>query len=247
MNDNEQPQSPWDLNKDHSNSPLETAHYWNEHRAEIYLWFQKDAPSLGELYVGALHMLYEQPLAGWSRFVSHTVREIRNRLPEIISGIRSAGSVQYVNRLDEIAVMWKREGLPLDGSLPTSVTQSNDIPTESIPIPLPHRIFGRISLLINEHDAGRIRSADSAKRLFLGPDREFLEVSDSLRPVINQWLQITGWFMGKAHDSGKTDNSVDIEEFRRQFELFEATLGALLRGFFTTIGELDAILEEANS
>ena len=72
-------------------------------------------------------------------------------------------------------------------------------------------------------------------------------MSESLHPVIDQLLQITGWFVGKAHDSGKTDSNVDFKEFRRQFELFETSLGAILRGFFATIGELDEILEEANS
>jgi len=80
----------------------------------------------------------------------------------------------------------------------------------------------------------------------LGPDRELSEISEALRPVIDQWLNITDWFMRKAHDSGKADSDVDIREFRRQFDVFEATLGALLRGFFATIGELDEILEETN-
>ena len=58
MNDKEQPQFPNDLNNAQMSNRFETAHYWNNHRAEIYSWFQKDAPSLGELYVSALHMLY---------------------------------------------------------------------------------------------------------------------------------------------------------------------------------------------
>ena len=173
------------------------------------------------------------------------MREIRNRLPEIISGIRNTSNVPYVNRLDDIANIWDRQGLPLDGSLPTSVTQYDNIPTDSIPIP--RRIFEKMSVLIKEHNDGRIRVVDSAKNLFLGPDRESSVVSESLHPVIDQWLQITGWFVGKAHDSGKTDSNVDFKEFRRQFELFETSLGAILRGFFATIGELDEILEEANS
>jgi hypothetical protein len=227
------------------NTRFETAHYWNNYRAEIYSWFQKDAPSLGELYVSALDMLYVSPLPGWSRFVSHAVREIRNRLPEIISGVRDTSNVQYVNRLDEIASVWDKQGLPLDGSLPTNITQFDNIPTDSIPIP--RRIFKKISVLIKEHNDGRIKAVDSAKNLFLGPDREPSVVSESLRPVIDQWLQITGWFVGKAHDSGKTDSNVDFKEFRRQFELFETTLGAILREFFATMSELDEILEEANS
>jgi hypothetical protein len=60
-------------------------------------------------------------------------------------------------------------------------------------------------------------------------------------------LDVTGWFMGKAHDNGSQDKDVAPEELSRRFELFEATLGALARGFFKTIEGLDEILEDANS
>jgi len=218
--------------------------FWNEYRLEIYSWFKQNAESLGEVYFGALKMIHGPSFPGRVRFISHAVRDIGNRLPEVISGVRNAHNVQYVNKLDEISNMWERAGYPLDGFLPISVTEGEKLPSDSIPIP--HKIFRKISALIKDHNDGRQRPVDKAKRLFLGPDRELSEVSEALRPVVDQWLNITDWFMRKAHDSGKTDNDVDIREFRGQFDIFEATLGALLRGFFATIGELDEILEEAN-
>ena len=246
MSDKEKPQQPpHKLNNTGMKPTLKSENFWNNNREEIYSWFQKEAPSLGELYAGALTMLYETHLPGWSRFIAHAVREIRNRLPGVISGIEDTGLVQYKNMMDEISRMWEKAGLPLNGSLPISVTKSGKIPTTSKVIP--HKILKRVIALIKEHNKGRKKPLDSAKNLFLGPDREISEVHESLRPVIDQWLKITGWFMGKAHDSSKIDSHIDFREFRRQFELFEATLGALLRGFFTTIGELDEILEEANS
>ena len=223
---------------------LQKEAFWNEYRSEIYSWFQQNAESLGELYLGALRMIHWPSFPGRVRFVSHAVRDIGNRLPEIISGMRDAHNVQYVNKLDEISKVWEKEGFPLDGSLPISVTKGEKLPSDSIPIR--HKVFKKISTLIKDHNDGRQRPVDKAKRLFLGPDREPSEISEALRPVIDQWLNITDWFMRKAHDSGKTDNDVDIREFRRQFDIFEATLGALLRGFFATIGELDEILEETN-
>lgn len=53
--------------------------------------------------------------------------------------------------------------------------------------------------------------------------------------------------MAWAHDSGKTDSECKEQEFLAQFELFERTLAALVRGFFITTDELDEILEDANS
>ena len=223
---------------------LQKEAFWNEYRSEIYSWFQQNAESLGELYLGALRLIHGPSFLGRVRFVSHAVRDIGNRLPEIISGVRNAHYLPYVNKLDEISKMWEKEGFSLDGSLPISVTKGEKLPSDSIPIP--HKVFKKISALIKDHNDGRQRPVDKAKRLFLGPDRELSEISEAIRPVLDQWLSITDWFMRNAHDSGKTDNDVDIREFRRQFDIFEATLGALLRGFFATIGELDEILEEAN-
>ena len=84
-------------------------------------------------------------------------------------------------------------------------------------------------------------------RLFEGVAPENEQFRDGLRPTVLQWLEITGWFVGRVHDSGLQDDAIDSREFQSQFERFEAILGALVRGFYTTQRELDDILEAANS
>jgi hypothetical protein len=64
---------------------------------------------------------------------------------------------------------------------------------------------------------------------------------------MQQWLEVTGWFMKRAHDSCRIDAYCSEDELRGNFELFESTLGALVRGFFATVEELDEILEDANA
>jgi hypothetical protein len=51
----------------------------------------------------------------------------------------------------------------------------------------------------------------------------------------------------RVHDSGAQDISIDEADFVYRFELFEMTLGALVRAFFRTVDGLDEILEDANS
>jgi len=48
------------------------------------------SPSISELYQGAVELLFDRPVPGFTRFVSHAVREIHNRPPHEISGLKSA-------------------------------------------------------------------------------------------------------------------------------------------------------------
>lgn len=73
--------------------------YWTEPRQELRAWFQRNAPSLGELYEGALRMFFAPEFPGRVRFVAHAVREIRNRLPDAIAGPKIGGTFQWINKL----------------------------------------------------------------------------------------------------------------------------------------------------
>lgn len=70
---------------------------------------------------------------------------------------------------------------------------------------------------------------------------------DARRPVIDEWLRVTGWFQKQAHDSRRQDAAYGPTDFVERFEQFERILVGLVRPFFKTIDELDRILEETNS
>jgi hypothetical protein len=53
--------------------------------------------------------------------------------------------------------------------------------------------------------------------------------------------------MNRAHDAGHTDDHYPEQELRHQFTTFENTLAALIKPFFTTLEDLDAILENTNN
>ena len=220
--------------------------YWTPRRAELHTWMSRQALSLAELYEGAVRLIYDDPLPGRVRFVSHAVREIRNRLPGIISDVRAGGVLQYKNRLDEIVKTWRSAGLSLDGVLPESSLSNESIPSSPDSI-LPRHLFLQITTLIKDHESTRTKPEDTAFLLFEALAPENQQARDTLRPIVSQWLQVTEWFLKKAHDSGRPDSHYDGEEFRRQFELFEATLGSLVWSFFVATDELDEILEDTNS
>jgi hypothetical protein len=219
--------------------------YWTEPRLELRAWFNRNAPSLGELYEGSLRMLFMYDFPGRTRFIAHAVREIRNRLPDVIAGTNSKETVQYKNRLDVIVKDWEKAGFSLEGTIPMEVTMGHK--TLSNDVPMPRKLWEKIAILIKDHIKARERPEEAASRLFEGIVPENQALRDTLRPVIHQWLNVTDWFQKKVHDSGARDNDIDGNEFLRKFELFEIALRALVRGFFKTTEELDEILENANS
>jgi hypothetical protein len=224
------------------NSQLEP--HWNSFRLELKMWFGRNAASLGELYEGALRILYSPRFPGRTRFIAHAVREIANRLPEKITGVKNQ-RFEWQNKLDGIVKSWERAGFPLDGNVPESVTLAST--TVSAEVPIPRRLMQTIAEVLSEYAEGRETNQVRARRLFEGVDPQNQSSREAFTPIVTQWIEVTNWFVAIAHDSGKIDALLDTDELQRHFELFETTLGAVTREFFKTIGDLDEILENTNS
>jgi hypothetical protein len=220
---------------------------WTRERLELKAWLGRNARSLAELYEGAVRLLFELRLPGYTRFVGHAVREIRNRLPSVISGSTSGEQLQYKNRLDEIIKICKKSGFPTDGTLPVVASVPNPVESRPTNCVLPFELAHSFTELIGDHEKARERPRDTAKRLFIGLRPENQKFVDTLRPAITQWLEVTGWFMSITHDNDRVDAGVDGNELVQKFELFETTLNAIVQQFFTTTDALDEILEETNS
>ena len=242
MAENEQQQKPLALEVNEASIGAIAQPYWTTLRLEIKGWLNRNAPASEELYVGALEILYSPSIRGKALFVAHAVREIANRLPEIITGIKNA-RFEWQNKLDGVVKRWEQSGFLLDGTLPT-VTASQLDPAVA-DLPMPRNVIQDIASLLSEYAATRERASDRARRLFEGIDPRNGRAQETLTPIVTQWLKVTSWFLKHVHDSGAPD-AVDSSELRTQFELFETALGALTREFFKTVGELDAILEKAN-
>ena len=214
---------------------------WTPTRIEIKAWMRRNAPSLAELYEGAVTLLYINRVPGQIRFVAHAVREIRNRLPDTISGpTKKRPRLDYTNRLDGIVKLSGAEMLIAD-------VGGNTAPKNTTTINIDRKLASEFAKLIQDHITTRTKPLDAARRLFesIAPDNTPLP--ETLIPVIQQWFNTTEWFMKRAHDPGCTDEYDHEQEFRHHFSIFESTLAALIRPFFDTLEDLDAILEDANT
>jgi hypothetical protein len=203
---------------------------------------------LGELYEGAVRILFELRPPGYTRFVAHAVREIGNGLPFVIFNIRSSSRLDYTNLLDRIAERWKRAGFATDGTLAGLEPIPNSEGSQPTEFKLPLTLASSISKLIAYHDKPRETRFDRAKKLFTGKKPENEKFSDAIRPGIMQWLEVTEWFVEMTHDKRRKEAVIEDDgELQKNFVLFETGLGAIARPFFVTTDELDEILEEANS
>jgi hypothetical protein len=228
--------------------PVRVASCWSPARAELHGWLVRNAPSLAELYEGSVTLLYESRFPGRVRFVAHAVREIRNRLPDVLSGPRG-GRFNWKDRLDKLLTIWMQYNFPLDDALTGLTFLNHPEPDLSGPkqVLLPVPIMRSVVRLLRDHADAREKPLEAATRLFEACAPENRQQREGLLPLVRQWIEATNWFVRNAHDSGKTDAEVDERTLSSHFELFERTLVALVGRFFTTARELDEILEEANS
>jgi len=216
--------------------------YLTDKRIEIKSWFNKNAPHLGELYEGALIIISEENFPGYAIFIAHTVREIRNRLPDIILD-REYINFKWKEELSELMTVWESSGL-LINQITKSENLSEDPEFENN-IPINLGIYTKINQILSKFEENNEIYRDRVFRLFNSVSNS--ENSEQvLRPTVLHWLEITDWFYKFVHPGTKY-KQVDKKELLRKFEYFENTLSILQGYIFRATKELDELLEEANS
>jgi len=206
--------------------------YWTGLRLELRSWFTRNAPSLGELYKGAVEMVFNNTFPGRVRFVTYAVNEIRNRLPDVIAGPIIGGQIHYEKRLDNIVRVWKAHGLPIDGSLPMTMTEEV-LPTSSPnnEVSLPPIVYVEIAQLIKDHEQSKIHK-DVVKRTFEAINLKNSEEQKAvLTSCVIHWLDVTNWFAKFTYDQGEMGVDIDGEELKGRFENFEYALWSLVKEF----------------
>jgi hypothetical protein len=158
-----------------------------------------------------------------------------------VSKVKSGGRLDYTGRIDNINRIWMRVGL-----LPSDFTTAGLPPIDSS-VAVPREAAKPVLELLRDHELARAKPVDTARRLFTSAAPENADVIETLEPVVQHWIEVTNWFMKRAHDDGRCDEECPREELERQFALFEKTLMAIVRQFYTAVDELDQILEDANS
>lgn len=200
----------------------------------------RNSPSLAELYRGAV-VLLETRQPGHVRFIAHTVRDIRNILPQAVAGVKGPGRLEYPARVQAVKEAWEKAGL-----IPADLSGKGH-PSLSASLSVPRTASKPLFKLFRDHEATSTKRVATARQLFLGVVPENADHIGTLEPVVQHWLTVTEWFMRRAHDDGRCDAECAREELVHQFDMFERSLMSIVRGFYPAIEELDEILEDANS
>jgi hypothetical protein len=215
-------------------------HCWTARRSTIYKWLLQNRASLAELYLGAVFMLYVTRVPGWTRFVTHAVREIGNRLPDS-AGWTGGQRVSYTS-FDRIARDWRTDVNP--PGIPSLQPDSPDALPEVV-------ISGSLGLqiqdLVARHLDGEMTLREKYKLLIVWVWPESRVMQAALGPIADEWVSVIRSCDWGRHDSGKTDNQMDAPGLERLFDRFESLCWNLVSDFLAPMEELDAILEDANT
>jgi transcriptional regulator with XRE-family HTH domain len=202
-------------------------------RAEILNWLRPKSVELADMYDGAASLVARGDFPGRLRFVSHAVRETANRLPDVIVG--PTQSLNYTDRVEKIASRWGK------ASKLRREPRAEDTGPTAEEVPIGRDLYLMVDELVRDHQGGDRRRA-KAERMF---EALLSGSAGSILPVIQQWMEVTGWFQARAHLPSR-EVEADGPPLEEMFRLFDTALGALVRGFFDIVRDLDDILERAN-
>lgn len=125
-----------------------------DEQQRVYEWLNDDLslPVFAEAYRGAA-VLLAQKSTGYISFVAHAGRDLMNGLASTAAGVKS-GRVQYQSHLDTLQSDWQDEWRYSDDLAPEVIANGHLIPVS---------VCQRISTLIEEHKAGRMRSTEASR------------------------------------------------------------------------------------
>jgi hypothetical protein len=176
-------------------------------------------------------MIEKTDFPGRLHFIGHAVRDILNRLPEVLTQSKRP-RVEYASAFDELAKLWDSIG----------TFQKGQRKPETIAITF--RAARIVDSLVTEHKESRAR--EPGAQLLL----QHLMQSDPTKGNVNARLVddlegIRKWFVGHTHLPA-TPKQVDEEELQQRFRAFESMLHSFVGDFFTAVEELDSVLDKAN-
>jgi len=186
--------------------------------------------------MGALKIFSEENFPGYLQFISHAVREIRNRIPYIILG-EVQERFEWRKELGNLEDCWRKTE-----DILSHVTKEEEQLEVAIPVPL--NVCEEIDQILDRY---RNNSETYRNRMF----RSFKSLQNRgtservLRPIVLHWDAVTKWFVTKVHIGEKTSN-IGIDEIKQKFIEFERMLYALQGNIYSGMDDLDEILEETN-
>lgn len=135
-----------------STTPLveEREPWWSPERAALYRWLDRVAPQLAPVYLGALRLAMDDGFPGRVHYIAHSIREIRNRLPDAIDGALKRPRSDYRPHVERVQQQWVAQGFAPDGIAPSMNTSgaSGSIDVEMV---VSAEFLRAIASLIAEH------------------------------------------------------------------------------------------------
>jgi hypothetical protein len=212
--------------------------WWTPNRSRLDRWLERNVPVLAPMYRGAVRMVFDEHFPGRVHFVSHAVREMRNRLPGAFAEVPKR--VDYHGLADAVHAAWVSEDLPTDGvSLAETREASVEGPTK---FDVSQSLIAAVGDLVAQHLAAKGNKALKARLLLEA-------VGDAQVPdyVVRHWIQATDWVDNRMHisaDSKPLDR--DEAELLQNFETFESALSAIVNRSYENMDALDELLNAAN-
>jgi hypothetical protein len=204
----------------------------NRRREQLRAWFEDRAPSFAGPYAGAVRMIEDEAFPGRLHFIAHAARDILNRLPDLLDPQVKPKRVEYDKACDEISKHWRSLD-SFDGDTPPPG-----------PVSIDFRAAGAVDSLVAKHLQSRGR-ASNAELLFRHLMRHEPSKGDVNLRLVRELKRTQKWFVAHAHLDVKPRDFTE-EDLQIRFRSFESMLHSLVGDFFTTIEELDNVLDKAN-
>ncbi len=214
--------------------------WWTPTRLSIHAWLQQNAPVLAPLYEAAVPMALAPEFPGRVCFVAHAVREIRNRLADVVVSEIRYDRADYPRLTEALRRCWDDEGFASDG---TSVFSAEEEPTASgrQPVNVSPAFVTAVGDLIAEHNKPSETNRDRVARLF-----EHVGGARAPDYAIRAWRNATDWAPKNAHVPIQGTSQTAEASLLGWFLEFEKALAALSNRSFENMDLLDDILDSAN-
>jgi len=198
-------------------------------------WFRAKAKPLAEAYEGAIRMLGDTSFPGRLHFIAHAVRDITNLLPNVLDPQSKGRRIEYHQVLDCIEKLWAGLGM---------LNETGNVVSQEV-ITIKYEVASIIDSLVVAHRQQRQQPSNS-ERLIQILMRNEPTRADINRRLVSDFEKMRRWFMELAHLRESESPNVDEAVLRSQFAKFEGILHSFVGDFFTTIAEIDEILQQTN-
>jgi hypothetical protein len=164
---------------------------WPAKRRELLNWFRTNAASLADAYEGAVLMLLDDRFPGRIHFIAHAIRDISDRLIDVLDPQKPASHVQYAQHLNEIDPLWRRP--------PQNIVNGQKESTGSDLVSIDSRVASLIDDLVDAHRK-RGERLSNYERLF----RYLIRKNEPsgvyvIKRLAHDFKEVRQWFMDHTH------------------------------------------------